>query len=60
MKGYKASEVYGKLKAVDKRFGRVLATGVSELVKKQVEEAQKHIVLAIKEYERLAQEAEKS
>jgi len=32
----------------------------SELVKKQVEEAQKHIVLAIKEYERLAQEAEKS
>ena len=60
MKGYKASEVYGKLQAVDKRFGRVLATGVPELVKKQVEEAQKHIVLAIKEYERLAQEAEKS
>ena len=54
--GYKSSEVYGKLKAVDKRFGRVLATEVPIIVKKMVEEAQKHIALAIKEYERLAQE----
>ena len=61
MNGYKSSEVCEKLKAVDKRFSRVLwSNGVPALVRNHVEEAQKHVVLAIKEYERLAQEAEKS
>lgn len=53
MKGYKASEVFGKLKAADNRFQRMLKAKTPPSVRTHIAAARAETERAIAEYERL-------
>jgi hypothetical protein len=54
MKGYKSSEVYGKLKAAQKRFERLLAVvNIPGKARDEIISANTSIKAAVAEYDRL-------